>query len=267
MTFVFGRAWRHCLPISVLLMAGAAQAAPRHMEASGSKLAIDSSCAESVSIEPDPALTGRVTVDATADHPEEIAQLALDSFGDTAKLHQTVDHCARVGTLWSSEPTLHLTVRVPAGMAISLDEGGGDKYQIGAVDGPMALDLSGGVELHAANATTLSLDLSGGGQVALGQVNGAINGDISGGGTVKIDHVTGPSLALEVSGGGGFTIGDGKIDRVKIDLSGGGEAHIGATVGDATADVSGGGSVDFARVTGQLHKDVSGSGEVNVAGQ
>jgi hypothetical protein len=250
------------LPL-VIGLAGVAQAAQRHMEEAGGKLAVDSSCAATVSIEPDSGLSGRVILDATADHPEELAQLVMETDGDTAKLQHSDERCFRsAGLFWT--PTLKIAIRVPAGTAIAVDEGGGVHYTIGAVGGPLALDLSGGVQLEAAAAKALNLDLSGGGRVSIHQVAGPVTVDVSGGGTLKVDQVTIPALALEVSGGGGVTFGGGKIDTVKIDLSGGGTVHIGATVGDAAVEVSGGGSVAFARVTGHMDKDVSGAGEVTV---
>jgi hypothetical protein len=267
MKLFFRRACLVGVPAFVCLTAGVAAAASRQFQASGAKLAIDSTCAAEVTIEPDPALSGHFVVDTTADHAEEIDRLVLDSSGETAQLHKNTDHCYPTAGLFSAQPTLHIAVRVPAGTPLAIDEAGGVKYRIGAVGGPLALDLSGGVEMQAQSAQALKFDISGGGQVTIGTVHGPIEGEISGGGSLKADHAVAPRLTLDVSGGGGFAAAGGQVDRVKIDLSGGGHVDIGGTVGDADVEVSGGGSVAFARVAGQLQKDVSGAGEVTVGGR
>jgi hypothetical protein len=244
------------------LAAGAACAQPRHMEATGSSLGIDSSCARQVTIQPDASLSGRAVVDANADHPEETAQLVFDS-GRAAKLHVAAEHCWRP-TVWSGLPTLNISVRVPPGFPIDIEESGGVEYQLGDIGGPLELDLSGGVRLHGGRATSLQADLSGGGEITLASLDGNVKAEISGGSTIAVKTGSLPALSLDISGGGGFQLDAGTVGKLELDLSGGGGAKIGATVGDAALEVSGGGTVNIAKVTGNLTKDVSGSASVNV---
>ncbi len=58
-----------------------ASAAERSAEVAGSSLVVDDPCARQVTIATDPALHGRVAVEATADHPEEIDRLSFDTQG------------------------------------------------------------------------------------------------------------------------------------------------------------------------------------------
>jgi hypothetical protein len=241
----------------------AAMAQPRHMEASGESLAIDSPCATAVTIQPDPGLHGKFVADATADHPEEIAQLAFES-GATAKLRVPADRCWKPAFSPLFQQTLTIALHVPPGTAMSIEESGGAKYTIGPVGGKLALSISGGVELRAVNATDVTLDLSGGGSVTLGQINGSLKADVSGGGDIHIDHGTLPDLTLSMSGGGSFALAEGAVKRMALDVSGAGSVHVGATVGDATVDLSGAGDVQIAKVTGALTKNVDGMGSINV---
>jgi hypothetical protein len=248
--------------ILLVLCAGAAQAQQRHMEATGARLAMGGLCARRVTIQPDPALTAKYIVLATADHPEELAQLTFES-GATAKLHGPDRACWQQNGLDVAR-TLAIAIRVPAHVALAIEESGGAKYTIGDVGGALTLDMSGGVTLQAASATDLTLDLSGGGNIGIGQVDGSVKADISGGGEIRIDRGTLPALALSLSGGGTFSLAQGTVKTMPASVSGGGTVTIGATVGDATLEVSGGGSVQIAKVTGALTKDVDDSGTVTV---
>jgi hypothetical protein len=249
--------------LPMLLAAGLAQAQPRHLEATGASLAIASSCAREVTIEPDAGLSDRVAVDATAGHPEETAQLKFES-GRTAKLGIEEEQCWRPNGNWSGSPTMKIAVHVPAGFAIAIDEGGGVEYHIGAIGGPLSLDLSGGVTLTATKSTVLNADISGGAEATVTTVDGPIKASISGGGTVSVTHGQVSALSLDISGGGCFNLADGAVAALELDTSGGGQVRIGATVGTAALDVSGGGTVNIAKVTGPITKDVDESATLNI---
>jgi hypothetical protein len=260
------RVFRPVLSTALLALAMpwcAAHAQPRHMEAAGNSLAVHSPCAATVTIQPDPALTGRVVLDATAQHPEETAQLAFDS-GDTARLHGPARQCWEPEGETDFQSTLAIAIRVPPAMAIAIEEGGGAEYTLGALHGALTLDISGGVKLQAEQSGALTLALSGGGATKFGQVDGSAKLDVSGGGSVHIDHAVLQDLTISMSGGGDFRLGDGSAARVTVDLSGAASVQIGGVVGDATVELSGVGAVHFAKVTGHLIKDVEGIGTVSV---
>jgi hypothetical protein len=249
--------------LPMILAAGLAHAQSRHLEATGTSLTISGSCAREVTIEPDAGLSGRAVVDAVAEHPEETAQLVFES-GNTAKLRITGEECWRPGGAWTGSPTMKIAVRVPPSFGIAIDEGGGVRYRVGAVGGPLSLDLSGGVILTAVKATALDADISGGGEATVTTVDGPAKASISGGGTITVTHGQISGLHLDISGGGGFSLGDGAVSALALDMSGGGQAHIGATVGTAALDVSGGGTVEIAKVTGPVTKDVDESATVDI---
>ena len=250
------------LPCAILFATGAAAAEPRHMTASGSSFAVDSPCARQVTIDPDPSLSGQVVVDATADNPQELAQLQLLS-GDTAKLRGPQDQCWRPNGSFSFEPTLAIHVRVPPHFAIGIDEGGSGDYRVGAA-AALSVDFSGSGRLQAESATALSVDLSGSGQLAVAHLDGAAHAEISGSGAIDIGAGSLPTLDLDISGSGGFRLGAGSIGKLKVDTSGSGKVRVDGTVGDASLDISGSGNVDIAKLTGSISQQVDGSGAVRI---
>jgi hypothetical protein len=248
----------------VLLMAPPAVAASLSTMLSGSALTMDTPCARHVEIVPDPTLKGQVAVQATAEHQEELDHLMLETRNEAAVIHTRPGQCWRAGFGFGSEPTLVLSVRVAAGMALSVDESAVATYAIGPVGGRLSVDISGSTQINAARASRLDVNLSGNGAVTVDQAGGPVNVDLSGHGKVSIGQVTGPRLSVDISGAGALSVAGGQIDSVSIDDSGAGSIQIGAAVGDATVDLSGVGSVHFAKVAGRVEKDVSGMGSVTI---
>ena len=232
------------------------------MTGNGTSLAVDSPCARQVTIDPDPSLSGQVMVDATADNPQELAQLVLSS-GDAVKLRGPTDQCWRPDGSFSFEPTLAIHIRVPPHFAIGIDEGGSGDYRVGAA-GALSVDFSGSGKLQAESATALSVDLSGSGQLAVAHLDGAAHAEISGSGAIDVGAGALPTLDLDISGSGGFRLGAGSIGKLKVDTSGSGKVRVDGTVGDASLDISGSGNVDIAKLTGSISQQVDGSGTVRI---
>jgi hypothetical protein len=253
-----------CLAAALLAIPAAARAETRQMAQPGTSLAVASPCARAVTIMPDPTLSGRVVLDATADHPEEIAQLRFDAEGKTAKLRGPRERCWTPEGDDHFETTLRLALHVPAGMPVTIDESGGADYTLGAIGGSLTLNVSGGIKLRAAHVRTMTMDISGGADLTIEQLEGSLHAELSGGSKIRIDQATLSDMTLSMSGGGGLQLGGGSIGRFNLELSGAGAVGIGATVGDATISLSGVGDVKIAKVTGRLTKDVEGVGNVTV---
>lgn len=250
------------VPFLVLPRLGAHAAASR-TTLSGSASSIATPCATQVDIHLDPALHDRVTIQASAEHPEELGRLLLDTSG-IVRIHTRSPGCWRPDPEGSFTPTLTLSIGVPAGFALSIDEAGAARYAIDAVGGALTLDLSGSVQLDDRHVTTMHADLSGDDTVRLGRVDGDANVNLSGHGTLKIDEAAIPALHVELGGNGSVEIAQGHIGHATLSTSGAGDMHFGATVGDADVALAGVGSVRFATVTGTLHKSIDGIGTVTV---
>jgi hypothetical protein len=245
----------------VLLAAGGAQAASRHLSITAKQLDIDSPCARQVVVTPD-ASPGQITVDAVADNQQEVDQLELTG-GDTAKL-TVPDACWHPTLSFAFQHTLALAVHIPPHSPLSIDESGSPTYQIGDIAAPLTLSLSGSVRLTAESATALDAEMSGSAQVDVGHANGPLKAEISGAGTLNVASLTAPKAELDISGKGDIHFGTGNIGKLTVESSGVSSVRADGTVGDAEVELSGVSSVRIARLTGNLSKEVSGMADVQV---
>ena len=259
---------RICLSLPALLLAASlaspVSAASLETKLAGSSLQIDTPCARQVTIEPDAGLQGSVTISASADNQQELSQLVLESARSAARIHTGPHDCWKPEPNSPFTPTLQMVLHVPTGIPLDIDEGGAGRYTIGAVGGPLKVDISGDARLDDERATSLALSLSGNGSMNLGSSNGDAQIDISGHGDIMLGNATIPTLKLSMSGAGNLVVKAGTIGLAGVDVSGMGSVRAGATVQDADVDISGSGSVHFASVRGRLQKDVSGMGSVQV---
>ena len=257
---------RHLLPLVVLACATAslpALAASREATLEGSNLTIDSPCARHVDVRPDPQLHGQAVVSATADHPEELDRLVAETH-DGVRVHTVPAGCWQTRLFGGTEPTLTLSIRVPAGFPLAIDESGAGDYSVGDLGGSLRLDLSGAVRVIAADVSSLDLDLSGKSDVDIGQVHGAAKTELSGAGHLAIRRADVPDFSVSISGAANVSVAAGQIDHLRAEDSGFGSIRLDTTVGDADIDMSGVGSIRLAKVTGRVRKDVSGVGTVSI---
>ncbi len=247
----------------VIVPCAPALAAEKTTTLAGAGLAIVTPCAAQVVVQPDPNLQGRSVVTATADHPEELDRLVLDT-EPSPSVSTGRRECWRPESNVVFRPTLSLRVKVPVGTPLSIDESAVGHYTIGDVGGPFSLNLSGAAQVQTGRITTLRADLSGSGSLTASVIDGPASAEMSGHGMVRIGRATAPVLSLSLSGMGSFVIMSGSISKATLDNSGAGTVQIGATVGDVTANLSGIGSVHLSHVTGAVQKEVSGMGSVTV---
>jgi hypothetical protein len=255
-----------------------AQAAEKNWTVEGEALKISKSCARSVDIQPGGA-GHQVTIAASAEKEGEISPLRVTG-GSVAALD--IDGSCYSAGLFSTRPTLSLSIKVPDGAAIEVKDGGITHYTIGAVGGVLTMSLSGAGGLKAAGAKTLTLELSGAGAAEIGEAgeshlrsSGAgdvtihhLRGDIevksSGAGNLTVDDIEAASVNLRASGHSDIKFGKGSIGNFTLDSAGASNAVVNATVKDAKISVSGAGDVKFAKLTGHLDQSISGIGNVTV---
>ncbi len=253
------------LPAALLLCATAAQAATRHLSGTGSAFSIDSPCARSVTVQPDPSLSGQIEIDATAEHQGELDGLKLETNGGL-QLKGPEECWPGAGSfnfVLGDHRTLTIAIRVPPHINLSVDESGPTEYVVGDV-GTLDLDLSGPVKLQAGTANEVKADISGPGQVRIARATGNMHAELSGPSHITVEHGELANVELEISGPGGFHLGSGSIADLHVDDSGVAGVDINGTVGNARVELSGVGSVHINHVTGKLSKDVSGIGSVEV---
>lgn len=252
-----------------LLHGEAARAAARKLSGPAASLAIEQPCAHHVNVVPDLPAGAGVKIEATADYQEELDLLVLTP-GPQAKLtvpDRFPSRCARPTYSLTFDPTLMLTVHVPAGLPLSIDDSGRADYQIGDTGGPLSVELSGGAHVQAGSVGAFKLKVSGDGNITVTTVHGPLEAEFSGHGTLDVAHATVSAASVELSGKAQVHVGDGTIGKLSVQASGVADVKIGAVVGDAAVDVSGVGHVSIAKVTGTLAKDVSGVASVVVGNQ
>jgi hypothetical protein len=261
---------RIAVPAGLLLALAAIHPAPAEtltQTIAGNRLEVRMGCHAHVEIQPKADLAGRIEVTATGEDQAELDRLHLTG-GDTAVIER--GHCVShlgLGDIIHDRPApLRLTIQVPAGIPIEINESGAGGYEIGPVAGPLKMTLSGASEVHAAHVTALDLDLSGAANLSIDRADGPGTIDFSGAGKVVIADGTMPKLRLGLGGVGKVQIDRGDIGTLDISLSGVGNAEIHAPVRDAKLSVSGFGHIDIDKVTGTVHRDVSGLGNINIGG-
>ncbi|GAA2352323.1 hypothetical protein Cme02nite_26120 [Catellatospora methionotrophica] len=136
-------------------------------------------------------------------------------------------------------------VTVRTGTPVTITDTTIGNYRIGSTRGP--LTVSGSM-------TTVE-----GGSV------GATRLRVKGNGDVRIDEVTGPRLAVTVSGTGSVVVKGGQVEEMTARVSGtGGVAFNGTVNGPAELEVSGVGGIAVHRVTGPIDRYTSGIGRITV---
>lgn len=271
---------------------GSAKSTEKNWTVDGASLAIVSPCAKSVSIEPSSDLSNSIVVSATAKHQDEIDQLEVTG-GAAASIGAHGRQCKGGGPHLSlslfklgidTGPSLEVTVKVPAGMAIDIKESKSTDYDIGAVGGILTLDLSGSGDVSAEDAKDPIVRLSGSGDAEFEKVSGKLEGRLSGSGNLTITRadVTSAELAasgsgdvavedgdfatlnVRLSGSSSVTLDDGKIGSLTLISSGSSEVRVGAIVADADLSASGSSDIEVHEVTGQIKQAHRGGASIKI---
>lgn len=254
-----------------------AHAATKTETLSGTRLVLKLDCPVQVTIDPDPGLSGQISVEARAENKDELDNVHFTG-GDTALVEQHA-HCADEGFHFGfsfnpfadvhvDETSLKLAVKVPEGLPIELKVVRAGKYEIGDVGGPLKLDLSGASEVKAGRLSALDAVSAGAAAIEIEHLDGPGSIDLRGGGGVSIKHGKMPSLTLESRGAGALEVKGGQIGTLDVELAGAGAADIGAHVtGDANLKIMGVGAIEVKKVDGTVHKEVDGLGTIDVKGR
>ena len=174
--------------------------------------------------------------------------------------------------------------------------------EIGTVDGPLVLNLSGSGDFSALDVGTANVRISGSGDAELGDMKTAVlrvsgSGDISGGniigaskitatgsGDIELESITGDlvyegrgssefetdrvdgRISITVSGSGDVEIDQGEAPSFLVTSRGSSNVEYGGTAGDVTIAASGSGSVKIKDATGERAVKSSGSSSVKIGG-
>ena len=258
-----------------LAAATGALAAEKDWTVDGTALSVTTPCAKTVSIEPATSLSGKIEISASAQHQEEIDQLAI-SGGSRASIGSKERHCkgngphlsfggANIGITTGS--TLELIVKVPTGAALEIKESGSADYRIGAVDGPLKAELHGSGDIDAEKVRDVVVHQTGSGDARFDTITGNIEGKITGSGDFEVAHADSPAAVYSLTGSGNVEIEEGKIGSLSVTISGSSDVSVRASVTDADLTLRGSGDVALREVTGHVQQTVHGSGRIDIGGK
>ncbi len=213
------------------------------LSASGSKLAIDLTCAQSIAVVPKSDLGGRIFASSLDGSPVQEAGLELRGGAqDKVTLGGTCRH-----------GSTDVVVQASPSTALSITLNGGTSLRTGAFSGPVRLVQRGGGDAVIDAAGGLDVEKDGGGDLVVGSVG--------------VVGQAGQSLHLVQRGSGDATIKAGNIDHADISIEGNGDVHFGpdAHLGGLSLVMRGGGDVAVSHLDGSANIQATGSGDVAIA--
>ncbi len=245
--------------IGLLALCDGAVAASASKVLDGKALDIRTGCVSSVEIEPRSDLAGKITIEASADHADEIDALTFGS-GDTARIERRgncIDH---------QKITLVLKLGVPAGTPLDIVNSGSGDYRVGDVGGPLKVLISGSGAFKGGNFTTADLTISGSSDASLAQIEGPARFTISGTGNIKIGTAQAPEMKIKITGTGKIELASGVIGTLAASVTGPGGVTLHATADTAALAMTGPGSIAVDKVTGPVQQHSIGPGSIRIGG-
>jgi len=251
--------------VATLAATGAASAAERNWTVEGRSLKIDTPCARTVEIQPASSLSNKVEISAIADNQDEIAPVTAGPEGGAATLQHSGEcyHPTNQYGISSYHPTMVITIKVPAGFAIELEDHGAAGYRIGPVGGQLTASMHGSGNIDAVNGRDLRLSLHGSGHAHIGELTGKLEARISGSGGFEVGKLSATASEIALTGSGNVKVDEGNAGQVLASLRGSGDMVL-PTVGALQVSISGSGNSETDKVTGPVEAKLSGSGDLSV---
>jgi hypothetical protein len=177
-------------------------------------------------------------------------QVRAERAGDTLRVEAELPEAGEGwgGSWWGHEsPRLDLVVRVPAGMALDVDDtsGGIEIRDVGALE---VRDRSGEIEVENVSGDIRLEDSSG--DVRLHGVKGSVVVTDDGSGDLEIEDVTG-GVRIDEDGSGSIRVSNVGGD-VLVGRDGSGSIRVNGVGGDFRVDHDGSGGIDYRDVKGQV---------------
>lgn len=155
-----------------------------------------------------------------------------------------------------------LVIKMPCGNRITVDGVKGN-VNIGKLHCDLRVDISGASMIRAETVGDLNAEVSGSSNISVGCVNGDADCEISGCGNISIGYISGDAN-YDISGSGKIIVSSGCINKLRVGISGSGNAQIMATAKAAKFSASGAGNIYVKHVLIQPQIKCSGMGCVRV---
>ena len=230
----------------------AADAPTRSLQAAS--LAVDLSCAASVTLLPEAGLGDRVIVSAGRGQDRALQALVLAD-----GVVRQPDGCAG--------DTGDFTLQMAADKTLSIRQQGDLDIHGGRFTGPVAIDSSGtgSVTLRGTGALTTRQQASG--DVLVGTVSGDVTAVLQGSGDLRVEDGRVPHLSASLQGSGDVAMGRAAIGEGRLSLEQSGDFTAGNLTGHLEARTSGSGDITIGSVTADSATlEGEGSGDILVRG-
>ncbi len=142
-----------------------------------------------------------------------------------------------------------------------LNVAGSGDITIGAVAGPLQLEIAGSGDIKAGPSQSANVSIAGSGDTVLGAVNGGLKANIAGSGDLTVASVNGP-VNVSMAGSGDAHINGGHATPLNVSMIGGGDFGFGGQAVDPTVSAIGSGDVWIKSYTGKLSS--SGMADVSI---
>lgn len=114
---------------------------------------------------------------------------------------------------------------------------GSNRTKIGRIAGPLDANLHGSVRLTVASVEgETDASMHGSTRLDIGQQQASLDASLHGSSSIDIDQINARDVEVSANGGSELNLGDGKIDRLEIDLRGGADARFEGYAVNAVVD-------------------------------
>ncbi len=228
----------------------AADAASRSIE-TGS-LFVGLSCADSVTLLPDPGLHGRVVVSTRPGQDAALRGLSLDGGAVT-------DTC-------SGDPG-DVVLRLPPAMPLRIQQTDAVDIRGGRFTGPVTIEGTGSGTVTLDGAGPLTVRQRSGGDVSVAEVDGPVDAGLHGSGDLRIGGGAITRLSAVLTSSGDLSLGRATIGATHLVLHGEGDVTANRIEGPVDLQAAGSGDVRIASVDADtLQVAAEGSGDISVLG-
>ncbi len=210
------------------------------------------SCADSVTLLPDPDLHGRVIVSTRPGQDAALRGVSLDGGAVT-------DSC-------SGEPG-DVVLRLPPAMPLRIQQTDAVDIRGGRFTGPVTIEGTGSGTVTLDGTGPLTVRQRSAGDVSVAEVDGPVDAGLHGSGDLRIGGGAITRLSAVVTSSGDLSLGRATIGPTRLVLHGEGDVSANRIEGPVDLQAAGSGDVRIASVDADtLQVAAEGSGDISVLG-
>ena len=211
------------------------------LSASGTSLRVTLDCAQSITLVPQPDLTGHVFVSTRDGEHAGMAGLLLTGSSELV----LAGKCPQ---------SSGLVVQLPASMPISMVQVGTTDIRLGAFRGPVHLVQTGSGDVVIDASGPLDIQTSGSGDLSVGHLGGNLHLVGDGSGDLRIAHIQADQVDIHANGSGDVSIQAGHVGNLHAEMHGSGDLSALAAIDTASIQSSDSSDITLPHVKGRLDR-------------